>query len=207
MRQRLLSLGIGCALALGMGTSAIAVDPASVQENANVAWSKVVTDPFDGKIVYDKHYTTSDKEGFVFVSSWSQGGIRATYERYRQEIVGYRTVWRTREVKRTTKDGKERVVQETYPEQEPVYQRFSDRAAPQAILLSIRGQVYRYESGPVTPELAQALVSAPNETMKIRLVWQNGATLDVPIGKGTVAAWKSVFRDAVSAAPAVVETR
>jgi hypothetical protein len=37
------------------------------------------------------------------------------------------------------------------------------------------------------------------ENMTVRLVWENGATTDMEIGKGTVAAWKTVFKPSAQA--------
>jgi hypothetical protein len=109
------------ALSLGLFSSPIfaasAVQPAPISSGDKVEWSKVVENPFDGKIVYDKNFN----DEFVFVSSWSTNGIRATYTQLKSELVGYETVWHTR----TYHDRKGRRVFERYPHQEPIYRRFS----------------------------------------------------------------------------------
>ena len=189
MKKRLFGLGLSVGLALSLGSSAGAVQPAPIEGNADVQWSKVVSDPFDGTVVYDKNFNPSD-HGYVFVTSWSKGGIRATYTWYESAIDGYRTVWRSRWVHRKGKK-----VEEQYPEQEPIYRytRFDD--TPKAILVAVNSQVYTYEDGAVSSELAAALMSAPPGNMRIRLVWEKGKTKDIEIGKGTVEAWKTVFRE------------
>jgi hypothetical protein len=46
---------------------------------------------------------------------------------------------------------------------------------------------------PVSQELAQALQSAPESNVSIRLVTESGETIDSEIGKRTVKAWKTVY--------------
>ncbi len=191
MKKQLFGLGLSVGLALSLGSFAEAVQPAPVEGNANVQWSKVISDPFDGIVVYDKNFSPSDR-GFVFVTSWSKGGIRATYTWYESDLIGYKTVWRSRWIQRKGKKFEER-----YSEQEPIYRytRFDD--TPKAIMFAVNGQLYTYEDGAIAPELANALTSAPVGNMRIRLVWENGKTRDIEIGKGTVEAWKTVFREKI----------
>ena len=42
-------LGAGLSFIFGVAAPALAVQPASISANDNVAWSKVVDNPFDGK--------------------------------------------------------------------------------------------------------------------------------------------------------------
>lgn len=186
MNRVLLKLSLGLFLAIACASVARAdVQPAAVDQYAKVDWSKVVADPFDGTIVYDKNFS----DEYAYVSSWSRSGIRFTYTRYWKEQTGYKTVWRTRQV---TINGKKR--DETYPEQDPVYETRSRSQAPEKILLAINGQVYPYEGGNVSPELASALANAPVANVRVRLQFANGQTKDTEIGKATVTAWKSIFR-------------
>lgn len=189
MKKQLLALGVCIGFALSWGSLARAVQPAPIEGNANVQWSKVISDPFDGIVVYDKNFSPSD-HGFVFVTSWSKGAIRATYTWYESDIIGYKTIWRSRWIQRKGKR-----IEERYSEQEPIYRytRFDD--TPKTILFAVNGQRYTYEEGAIAPELATALASAPSGNMRIRLVWENGKTKDIEIGKGTVEAWKTVFRE------------
>jgi hypothetical protein len=45
----------------------------------------------------------------------------------------------------------------------------------------------------VSAELAQALQTAPNENIEIRLVTESGETVDSEIGDKTVEAWKTIY--------------
>lgn len=184
--KNLIGIGLGLGIVV-MAASVEAVAPVTIAQNTKVDWSTVMTDPFDGRVVYDKNFDPGGT--FQFVSRWSPQGIQATYTEYYSEIVGYRTVWRTKWV---TQNKKRREI--SYPEQEPIYQRYNRDRSPQAIKLAINGQVYTYERGAVTPELASALASAPEGNVTIRLVWENGSATDMAIGKGTVQAWKAIFR-------------
>ncbi|WP_421657043.1 hypothetical protein [Leptothermofonsia sp. ETS-13] len=186
MKNRWLSLGMSLGFFISSIPAAFAVQPAPISGSAKVSWSKVVEDPFDGKIVYDKNFT----DDFEFVSSWSKSGIRATYIQFRSEFVGYRTTWRTRTY--YDKHGRRRY--DRYPDQEPIYRRYSIKHTPKAIKFAINGQIYTYEEGAVPLELAAALASAPPQNMVIRLIWDDGRIQDIEIGRGTVEAWKAIFR-------------
>ncbi|MDX2096825.1 MAG: hypothetical protein SFW36_03545 [Leptolyngbyaceae cyanobacterium bins.59] len=200
MYKSLLRLGLGLTFTLLMVPKGFAVQPAPINQDASVSWSSVINDPFDGRVVYDKNFG----DGFAFVSSWSMQGIRATYTTYWSTVVGYRTVWRTR----TVSDGHNKRREVNYPVQEPIYESRSRKESPQAILFAISGQVYTYEGGSVTPELATALSNAPRGNMRIRLRWADGRTTDLEIGAGTVESWKSIFRvTAAASEPAISEPK
>ncbi|UBF24751.1 hypothetical protein K9N68_24225 [Kovacikia minuta CCNUW1] len=184
MKTQLLNWGLGLSFILSTAPVAFAVEPAPIGENDKVQWSKVVENPFDGKIVYDKNFN----DNLVFVSSWSKGGIRATYNRIESRLVGYRTVWHTRTVHR-----KHRKYEERYPEREPIYQKYRVEQPIKSLQFAINGQIHTYDEGPVSPELATALASAPAGNMLIRIVWRKGGTQDMEIGKGTVQSWKTIF--------------
>jgi len=185
MRRIAVRFGLGVSLVLTLGTSALAVSPASIDQNAHVEWSTAIDNPFDGTIVYDKNFG----EGFAYVSSWSKQGIRMTYTAYRSEVVGYRNVWRTRSVE---EHGRQRYI--SYQDTEPIKQTYSRDRVPEKLMFAIRGKIYTYEQGEVPAELASALASAPPGNMLIRVVWQDDDTTDIEIGSGTVEAWKTVFR-------------
>ncbi len=207
MKHRLAGLGLSLAFVLSTPSAIVAVQSAPIQENSNVRWSQVVDDPFDGIVVYDKHFTDS----FTFVSSWSKQGIRATYTQKATVLVGYQTTWQSQWVsngdcehhdshkhpnrdQHQKSDCKPAQHLESYPAQEPVYQTFRTDHIPQKIWFAINGRIYTYESGAVSPELAAALSQAPDENMRIRLEWNNGSTTDMEIGKGMVKAWKTIFK-------------
>ncbi|MDX2231406.1 MAG: hypothetical protein NW220_17355 [Leptolyngbyaceae cyanobacterium bins.349] len=204
MNQYLCGLMLTVGLTLGGGAIAQAVAPVEISQNFDdVEWSKVINDPFDGAVVYDRNFDPGGD--FLFVSRWSQQGIQATYRTTSAQIVGYRSHSPFRlgfglGGYRSYRGfhGKRRVLGYSsffpYGDWGPVYRRFTTERSPTAIKFAINGQVYTYEQGPVAPELATALASAPDQNMTIRLVWKEGGFSDVAIGRGTVQAWKTIFR-------------
>lgn len=183
--MRSVLLGLSLVLTASFWSPVLAVQPVS-QPGYDFEWSGVTEDPFEGMIVFDRHF--DDWDGFEFVTSWSRQAIRATYTWTTQKLVGYRTVWKTRQVYR---DG--RYQSETYSEQEPIYNTHTYERHPQAIMFSLNGVIYTYTEGQVPLDLAAALASAPEGKQLIRLVWEDGTTTDMPIGRKTVAAWKIIF--------------
>lgn len=196
MNKPLLSLGFGLVLSLSVTSTAFAVQSAPITENSKIEWSRVVEDPFDGTVMYDKHFANE----FAFISSWSKQGIRATYTQKEFILTGYRTTWRTRWVPdyackyENNNDCKDKQKMESYSTQDPVYKVFYSDRIPRKILFAIADELYTYESGLVSPELASALSTAPAQNMRVRLEWQDEGTTDMEIGKGTVKAWKTVFK-------------
>lgn len=184
--NRLLLVGFNIGLALSVTPASFAVAPVTISQSTRVEWSRVMDDPFDGKVVYDKNFDSGGT--FEFISRWSPQGIQATYKEYFSEIAGYRTVWRSNWVGTGKKRREIR-----YPDQEPIYRRYSTNRTPKAIKFAINGQVLTYEQGAVSPELATALASAPPGNMTIRLMWEDGGSTDMAIGRGTVEAWKTIF--------------
>lgn len=193
MKWQLLGLGLGL---LVTASPSLAVQPATVEAGDNVAWSKVVENPFDGKIVYDRNY----KSGFVFVSSWSKNGIGVTYNRIGSRLIGYDAGFgysggysgfgfghHGRGLGLGLGLG-------LYSGADPVYRYYLTESVPDSISLAIGGKVYTYTSGPVSPELATALATAPPGNIAIRLIWDDGRTKDSEIGKDTVKAWKTIFQ-------------
>ncbi len=178
-------LGISIGLLLALAPSALAVTPVSIDQDADVPWSNVIENPFDGKLVYDKHFG----DDFAFVTSWSKQGIKATYTEYWSEIVGYRQVWRNRRTRR-----RDRYFDERYSDREPIYEKRLRTRSPQALLFSSQGKIYTYTEGAVDPELLAVLANFPAGNTTIRAVWNNDQTTDFPIGEGTVEAWKSIFK-------------
>jgi hypothetical protein len=190
-KQVLINLGCSLGFVFGLALTSIpqawAVQPASIDQHADVPWSKLIDNPFDGKLVHDKNYT----DDFALVTTWTRQGIRATYTRYWKELEGYRSVWKTRKVYSETA---KKYIDREYREQEPVYRQLSEDLAPRELMFAIGGQVYRYEDGPVPPELAKALATAPSGNMTIRVVFSNGRTMETEIGGDTVESWKTLFR-------------
>ncbi|TYQ23679.1 hypothetical protein [Pseudanabaena sp. UWO310] len=179
-----LVLGIS-SLLFTLTPSAYAVTPASVNQDAGVAWSSIVENPFDGKIVYDKHFS----DDFAFVTSWSKQGINATYTEYWSEVVGYRRVWKTRSVRRD-----DHYIDERYSDREAITEKRSRSRSPKSLQFSYQGKIYTYNSGAVDPELSAILANFPAGNTTIRAIWNNDQTSDFPIGSGTVEAWKTIFK-------------
>lgn len=191
MKLRLLGLGLG--FALSTVSPALALQPASVRANDSVAWSKVVENPFDGKVVYDRN----SQGGSIIISSWAKSGIRATYLQKdsvpvaEQPSSGFGLGFglgfgRGRGFGRGFGLFANTAV--------PVYQQSLVGSVPDSLNIAINGKVYTYTDGAVSPELSAALASAPSQNVKVRLVWKDGRTQDTEIGKGTVDAWKTIFR-------------
>jgi len=176
-------LVLGASFLISTVSPALAVPPATVDANDNVAWSKVIENPFDGRIVYDRNY----KAGFVFVSSWSKSGIGVTYNRVGSRLIGYEGGFG--HYRRGFGFGFG-----LSSEAEPVYRYYITESVPDSISLAIASKIYTYTGGPVPLELATALANAPPGNIMIRLLWNDGRTKDTEIGKDTVKAWKSVFQ-------------
>ncbi|MGI0486771.1 hypothetical protein ACN4EK_15125 [Pantanalinema rosaneae CENA516] len=192
MRQHLLVLGFSL-LFIGSASPTLALQPASVRANDDVAWSTVVNNPFDGPIVYDRNY----KNDFVFVSSWSRQGIGVTYTRVNSVLVGYDYSpglgygFGFDYFPRYRRGGLGLGL--LFGQRTPVYRRYITDNVPDSISLAINGKVYTYEEGPVSPELAAALANAPPQNVMVRLRWKDGTIRDTEIGKDTVRAWKTIF--------------
>ncbi len=187
MNRFLLSLGLTLGLSLVGISDAIALQPAPVRGNAKVEWSKVVETPFDGRVIYDKDFQPGEHE---LVTTWSANEIRATFTRYWKEIVGYRTEWKTH----TYYDRRGRKRYERYADEVPIYESRSQDYEVTSLLIALDGKVYEYTGGEISVELAEALSKAPRDkNVPVRAVLSNGKTVDMAIGTGTTAAWRSLY--------------
>jgi hypothetical protein len=133
LRLRNFALGISIGLFFAATPNAFAVSPVSVNQDAEVSWSNIIDNPFDGKLVYDKHFT----DDFAFVTSWSRGEIKATYTEYWSEIVGYRRAWKNRRVWHH-----DRYIDERYSQREAIYEKRSRSRSPKALLFAMNGEIY-----------------------------------------------------------------
>lgn len=65
------------------------------------------------------------------------------------------------------------------------------------LLIKLNDQVFTLERNnnnfPISDEFATALKNAPNQNVNIRLITENGNSIDSEIGKQTVEAWKSLY--------------
>jgi hypothetical protein len=165
-----------------------AVEPVTIDEKSRVNWSSPINDEFDGLIVYDKH-SVDDQ---TIVSSWSKQAIQLTVSKEFSQLTGYRRV-------RPSKTSKDTKISKdpdncTY-EEEPIYTKYTQNYRISNITISINGQLYKYYQGAVSRQLAQALANAPtSKNVRIRILTDNGFTVDSEIGVGTVKAWRQIFR-------------
>ncbi|MEI6427980.1 MAG: hypothetical protein WCO45_06255 [Pseudanabaena sp. ELA607] len=192
-----LSLGaIGWGISLMVAVPAMAVAPATVAPDADVSWSAVIDHPFDGKIVYDKHFT----DDFAFVTSWSNREIRASYIKYWREFTGYRVVYQESQEKVCLENRyrRDHCREYTYitrrrPKREATYANRSEIIGLRTLYFSVRQKLYTYHGGAVPQELGLALANAPEGNMLVRAELNNGEVIDLPIGEGTVRTWRSIF--------------
>jgi hypothetical protein len=208
------SLGIGLLFNLANSSNARAVEP-FVRPDGDFKWSQIIQHTSFGPTVYDRDYNKPQKRVCIeFVgdcdrsmealSSWSKSGIRFTYASGNRSISGYEKVEHQRRIrdrpdwgherKRSERKEAESYHWETYTVDEPIYSWNETHKSPPSIRFTIDQQVFVYESGPVSPELAKALANAPDRTMEIELVWQDGTTTQARIGKGTIRTWKTIFQ-------------
>ncbi|NJL62097.1 MAG: hypothetical protein HC903_10010 [Methylacidiphilales bacterium] len=190
--QRLIyKISIGLLLSLGYSLSAVAVE-AFVAPESGTKWSEVIEHPLEGSTVYD-----IDKRGRkgILRSSWSRAGIRFTHNYSVEYIDRMETRENIQRIPQYDGNGNVTDYQEIVGyEQVPVYGVKEFERSPESIRFNINQQTFVYESGAVSPELGNALANAPNQTMRIKLLWQNGKTTEAKIGKGTVQAWKKIFQ-------------
>lgn len=70
------------------------------------------------------------------------------------------------------------------------------------LLVKIDEQIYplsgKFNTFPVNQELANALSSAPEKDIQIRLVTESGASVDSKIGQKTVKAWQTLYTPTLS---------
>jgi len=177
MKRQLVGLGLG--ILVSTAAPALALSPATVDAGDNVAWSKVVENPFDGKIVYDRNY---------------KSGFGVTYSRVGSRLIGYDAGFGYSGLGFGHRRGGFGFGLGLSSDADPVYRYYLTESVPDSISLAIAGKLYTYTSGAVSPELATALATAPPGNVKIRLLWSDGKTKDTEIGKDTVKAWKTVFQ-------------
>ncbi len=199
MPRYFMAIAFGGVAAL-ITTAAQAIEPALLRYNASGPWSSIEYSDFDSLYVNDRHDGIGDERDHI-VTQWSRAGLRATVRDY--EITGYQVVPRVHY--RTVRHYSHRHQRWFYRRvPDVVYQSipqwtYTDRT-PTEIQFVIHGEPYRYTGGPVAPDLAAALASAPPGNMQIRLRFEDGSQAQVEIGAGTVRAWQRVFGEPLTAA-------
>ncbi len=159
-----------------------AVEPTTINESSGVKWSSPVSDEFDGLVVYDKHSVGDN----TIVSSWSKKAIQLTVSKEFSKVTGSRRV-------RSCKTSKD--TNNCTWDEEPTYTKYTQNYRVSNFTISINSRLYKYERGSVPRQFAQALANAPiDKNVRIRILTDNGFTVDSEIGAGTVKAWRQIFR-------------
>ena len=190
MRRTIIGLSVLGILAIH-GVSANAstelpiVDSAALGTRPRPPWSEPVqiNDPFEGDFigVFDRNFffgRISDTRARIEVQSlWSREEIRVLLTTRDRECLG--RSFRHRGASSFA------------------CSEFNNARNLIELFIRINGEVFQVEGQnnvfPVSNELAQALQNAPEGNVSIRLVGENGETIDSEIGEDTVEAWKTVY--------------
>jgi hypothetical protein len=190
VRQWIVSLGMlsilaASAISAKAATELRSVDSAALATGRSVPWSEPVqiNDPFEGSFIgvfdrnyfYDRFLNTSAR--IEVQSLWSPESVR------------FLLVTRDRDCL-----------------SQPLHYGFSaDLGCSEfnntrnivELFLRINDQVFEVagqnSTFPINDELAQALRTAPDGNVSIRLVTENGEAIDSEIGRETVEAWRTVY--------------
>jgi hypothetical protein len=176
------SLLLAGVVSLCYGSTAIALEPTTIDYNSRTDWSNPTSNEFDGSVVHDRH----EVDGYQIVSSWSKRGIRLTLARTFSKIEGYKAV----ETCKDTEKGEKRCEFKN----EPIQKQFTQKYRAAEMVISINNKLYRYSQGPVSWGLAKALAKAPlDKNAKIRISLAD-SSVESEIGTGTVRAWRKIFK-------------
>jgi hypothetical protein len=194
MLKRIVGLGLWAGLMLGVVVESAraaelphqlpVVESAVLGTGKSIPWSKPVRveDPFEGSFVgvFDRNYfydRLSNHSARIEVQSlWSRESVRFLLVARNQDCLG------------------------GWPYGVPVGLACSDDNAARAVaelFVRVNEQVYQLSGQnstfSISSDLAQALQSAPEGNVSIRLVTEGGETVDSEIGESTVAAWKAIY--------------
>ncbi len=160
------------------------VKSAGLYPDMNVPWSKPVrvTDRFEGNFlaVFDRNYLG----GYLYregskqvITLWTRSSVRVLV---------------------TVNSGRDLSFYNAgliYPR--PDYLEYTNIKKVVKLLLKVREQVFELEGSngtfTVSNELATALKNAPDKNLDMRLLLEEGQTVDSEIGSGTVKAWRSIY--------------
>ncbi|WP_421654592.1 hypothetical protein [Leptothermofonsia sp. ETS-13] len=173
--------------------------------NLNIPWSRTVriTDPFEGSFlgVFDRNDISHRDLGYgsgKLVSLWSRDSIRVLLITqqgrctiaYNTGFLGSYGLFPYRRVTSLFYDypyypyGSVCVGINTPREIQKLLIRAGEK------VLELEGQNNAFT---VNDEIATALKNLPTQNVDIRMVLEGGETVDSEIGKGTVAAWKTIY--------------
>lgn len=200
LKQRSIFLGAAIAIALSAPTALSSetneqltktspnypvVESASLDTDLDVPWSKpvLVQDPFEGEFVgiFDRHFfynrVLNTSARLEVVSLWSPDTIRFLLA-YSDRDCNYSSTYYHQTISRDC---------------------LTSNAALKItdVYLKLGKEVFRLEGSnsrfEVDARLATALKNSPSGNVDIRLIVENGETVDSKIGKETVKAWQEIY--------------
>ena len=190
VRRLIVNLGVlgmlaTLATSVNATTDLPVVDSAALGTRRNLPWSELVeiNDPFEGNFVgvFDRHYFNER-----FLNTTARIEVQSLWSR---ESVHFLLIIRDRDcLGRSFHHG----VSSTLSCSE-----FSNGRNIIQLFIKIDDQVLQVagqnSTFPVSDELAQALQTAPDARIDIRLVTQSGETIDSEIGQRTVEVWRTLY--------------
>jgi hypothetical protein len=195
VRRVVISLGVLSILAASAASAKAATDLRSVDSAAlgtsrSVPWSEPVqiNDPFEGSFVgvfdrnyfYDRFLNTTAR--IEVQSLWSPDSVRFLLVARDRDCLSQPFHYGLSSDLGCSQFNNARNIIE-------LFVRINDQ------VFQVAGQNSTF---PVSNELAQALQTAPEANISIRLVTESGETIDSEIGQGTVEAWKTVYAPQIS---------
>lgn len=166
-----------------MGTDLATVDSAALGTDPNLPWSEPVqvNDPFEGSFVgvFDRH---------SFYDRFLNTDVRIEVQSlWTEDFIRVLSVVRDRDCL-------------SHPAGialAPGCTEFSNARNLTQLFIKINDEVFQVSGQgstfAVSEELAAALQTAPEETIRIRLVSESGEIIDSEIGAETAAAWQTVY--------------
>ncbi|MEM1256639.1 MAG: hypothetical protein AAGI69_29760 [Cyanobacteria bacterium P01_H01_bin.21] len=159
------------------------VDSATLGTHRNLPWSEPVQidDPFEGSFVgvFDRH-SFSDR----FLNTTARIEVQSLWSR---DFIRVLSIIRDRNCLSGSLG--------TYPDLS--CSEFSNARNIIQLFIKVDDEVFQVDGQnntfSVSDELAQALQTAPEIAVDIRLVAESGEAIDSEIGEGTVTAWKTVY--------------
>ncbi len=155
------------------------VKSAGLKPNLSVPWSKLVNvnDPFEGSFlaVFNRH-SLRDAQSRRVISLWSLDAVRVLVTSTEQNCNRYgwggwdSSCWGVNRSAATV---------------EQIWIKISDR------VFELAGENGKFA---INSELATALTHTSEKEVTIRLILQNGETIDSRVDKKTVAVWPSIYQ-------------
>jgi hypothetical protein len=161
------------------------VESTNLDTNLNVPWSQPVRikDTFEGESIgiFDRHYfynrILDTNARIEVVSLWSPDSIRFLLA-YSDRDCDFDTNFYSYGI------GRDCLASNAALKVTDVYLKIGDR------VFRLEGKNSRFK---VNNKLANALKQSPSENVNVRLIVENGESVDSEIGKKTVEAWKNIY--------------